>query len=239
MASGKGKNQWGKVRSIISKSDHRFCLQSYPSCWSPKKRSPGLSANRSNEKDWKFFQVNEEEISLKQPTASSGKKGGLMDIMRYPTWEHLCRQSHLKIFQAADQDPGHVLQLVLLLLHALRHRTELAGPHWYRDHWYCMYIDFVFHRNSFHQLPYCRNPWCPWQALGSGCLCKFDLEAKILLSFYFKDLDGSALPLHWPQLLRWTLLPHQLLPSQVIFSALWLILPGDFLLWVIFSCSPP
>ena len=55
MAFGKGKNQWGKVRSIISKSDHRFCLQSYPSCWSPKKRSPGLSANRSNEKDWKFF----------------------------------------------------------------------------------------------------------------------------------------------------------------------------------------
>ena len=30
-------------------------------------------------------QVNEEEVSLKQPTASSGKKGGLMDIMRYPT----------------------------------------------------------------------------------------------------------------------------------------------------------
>ena len=34
------------------------------------------------------------------------------------------------ILQAEGQDPGDVLQLVLLLLHALRHCPQLAGPYW-------------------------------------------------------------------------------------------------------------
>ena len=38
-----------------------------------------------------------------------------------------------KMFQAEDQDPGDVLQLVLFLLHALRNRSQLARTYWYRQ----------------------------------------------------------------------------------------------------------
>ena len=51
-------------------------------------------------------------------------------------------EKNFKIFQPEDQDPGDVLQLVLLLLHALWHRPQLART--YR----CRQISILLYQNE-------------------------------------------------------------------------------------------
>merc|ERR1719209_1615611 len=108
-------------------------------------------------------------ISIRPPFFPEEAVGCILETTDCLLWEEGRSDGYHALPNAEGQDPGDVLQLVLLLLHALRHCPQLAGPYW----------------NSLHQFPHCGNPRCPWQAFGSCCLY----------------MDGSAIPVHRPQLL--------------------------------------